>query len=104
MVFAALSGVQGAVYHARQRFLWVELAPLLTGALGWFRSSCSCLKYGVEAAAWIATLRFVFQTVLQNARHGALDDAGSEKAVRFKTRGSVSSHCSGVRLITKPIP
>jgi putative peptidoglycan lipid II flippase len=65
MVFAALSGVQGAVYHARQRFLWVELAPLLTGALGLVPLVVFLPEYGVEAAAWIATLRFVFQTVLQ---------------------------------------
>ena len=65
MVFTALSGVQAAVYHARQRFLWVELAPLLTGALGLVPLVVFLPEYGVEAAAWIATLRFVFQTVLQ---------------------------------------
>jgi len=65
MVFTALSGVQAAVYHARQRFLWVELAPLLTGALGLIPLVVFLPEYGVEAAAWITTLRFVFQTLLQ---------------------------------------
>jgi putative peptidoglycan lipid II flippase len=65
MVFTALSGVQGAVYHARQRFLWVELAPLLTGALGLVPLIVFLPEYGVEAAAWITTLRFVVQTLLQ---------------------------------------
>jgi putative peptidoglycan lipid II flippase len=65
MVFTALSGVQAAVYHARQRFLWVELAPLLTGALGLVPLVVFLPEYGVEAAAWITTLRFVFQTLLQ---------------------------------------
>jgi len=65
MVFTALSGVQGAVYHARQRFLWVELAPLLTGTLGLILLVAFLPEYGVEAAAWITTLRFVFQTMLQ---------------------------------------
>jgi putative peptidoglycan lipid II flippase len=65
MVFAALSGVQAAVYHARQRFLWVELAPLLTGTLGLVPLVVLLPEYGVEAAAWITTLRFVLQTLLQ---------------------------------------
>jgi putative peptidoglycan lipid II flippase len=65
MVFTALSGVQGAVYHARQRFVWVELAPLLTGTLGLVPLVVFLPEYGVEAAAWITTLRFVFQTLLQ---------------------------------------
>jgi putative peptidoglycan lipid II flippase len=65
MVFAALSGVQGAVYHARQRFLWVELAPLLTGTLGLVPLVVLLPEYGVEAAAGITTLRFVLQTLLQ---------------------------------------
>ena len=65
MVFTALAGVQAAVYHARQRFLWVELAPLLTGALGLVPLVVFLPEYGVEAAAWITTLRFVFQTMLQ---------------------------------------
>jgi putative peptidoglycan lipid II flippase len=65
MVFTALAGVQAAVYHARQRFLWVELAPLLTGALGLVPLVVFLPEYGVEAAAWITTLRFIFQTMLQ---------------------------------------
>ena len=65
MIFTALSGVQAAVYHARQRFLWVELAPLLAGALGLIPLIVFLPEYGVEAVAWIATLRFAFQTLLQ---------------------------------------
>jgi putative peptidoglycan lipid II flippase len=65
MIFSALCGVQAAVYHARQRFLWVELAPLLVGALGLVPLVAFLPEYGVEAAAWIAALRFVFQTLLQ---------------------------------------
>jgi putative peptidoglycan lipid II flippase len=65
MVFFALSGVQAAVYHARQRFLWVELAPLLIGAFGLVPLIVFLPEYGVEAAAWITTLRFVVQTLLQ---------------------------------------
>ncbi|HTE89416.1 MAG TPA: lipid II flippase MurJ, partial [Terriglobales bacterium] len=50
---------------ARQRFLWVELAPLLAGALGLIPLIVFLPEYGVEAVAWIATLRFAFQTLLQ---------------------------------------
>jgi len=53
------------VYHARQRFFWVELAPLLTGAVGLVPLVLFLPVYGVEAAAWITTLRFVSQTLLQ---------------------------------------
>ena len=65
MIFTALSGVQAAVYHAQQKFLWVELVPLLTGTLGLVPLVVLLPEYGVEAAAWITTLRFVFQTLLQ---------------------------------------
>jgi putative peptidoglycan lipid II flippase len=65
MIFTALSGVQAAVYHARQRFMWVELAPLLTGALGLVPLVVFLPRYGVETAAWITTLRLVLQTLLQ---------------------------------------
>ena len=65
MIFTALSGVQVAVYHAQQKFLWVELVPLLIGTLGLVPLVVLLPEYGVEAAAWITTLRFVFQTLLQ---------------------------------------
>jgi putative peptidoglycan lipid II flippase len=65
MVFTALSGVQAAGYHARQRFVWVELAPLVTGGLGFLPLVFFLPTHGVEAVAWISTLRFAFQTLLQ---------------------------------------
>lgn len=65
MVFTALSGVQAAVYHARQRFIWVELAPLITGSLGFLALILFLPRYGVEVVAWISTLRFAFQNLLQ---------------------------------------
>ena len=65
MVFTALSGVQGAVYHARQRFVWVELAPLIAGSLGFLLLIWALPKYGVEAVAWVITLRLIVQTFLQ---------------------------------------
>jgi putative peptidoglycan lipid II flippase len=65
MVFTALSGVQAAVYHARQRFIWVELAPLITGCLGLLALIFFLPRYGVEAVAWISTLRFAFHILLQ---------------------------------------
>ena len=71
MVFGALSGVQWAVYHSRQRFVWAELAPLISlgfciGPLVW-----ALPRYGVEAAAWIGVLRLVIQTALQMPVLGA---------------------------------
>jgi putative peptidoglycan lipid II flippase len=71
MVFTALSGVQAAVYHARQRFIWVELAPLITGCLGLLALIFFLPRYGVEAAAWISTLRFAFHILLQMPSMGS---------------------------------
>ena len=65
MVFTALSGVQGAVYHARQRFVWVELAALISLGLCFFPLIWALPRYGVEAAAWISALRLIIQTLLQ---------------------------------------
>ena len=71
MVFTALSGVQWAVYHARQRFIWAELAPLISGGLGFVPLIWALPRYGVEAAAWIGTLRLIVQTLLQMPSMGA---------------------------------
>lgn len=64
MVFTALSGVLWAGYHARQRFIWAELTPVIgtTAALGLLIWALP--KYGIVAAAWVAVVRVVLQTLL----------------------------------------
>jgi putative peptidoglycan lipid II flippase len=64
MLFAGINGVQWATYHARQQFLWAELAPLLSGACSLLVLVWALPRFGITAAAWITTLRMALQTLL----------------------------------------
>lgn len=64
MVLSAINGVQWAAYHARQRFILPELAPLLAGVLAFPILVWTLPRYGVVAAAWITVLRLGMQTFL----------------------------------------
>lgn len=64
MVFAAVNGVQWAVYHARQQFLWAEFTPILSSVVSLFLLIWLLPIYGVTAAAWISMLRMALQTLL----------------------------------------
>lgn len=64
MIFNAINGVQWASYHARQKFLWVEFVPILTSLLGLALLVWALPRYGIIAAAWIASLRFALQFLL----------------------------------------
>ena len=64
MVFTAINGVQWAAYHARRRFLWAELAPLLVNGLCLPILVWSLPRFGIVAAAWVNTLRTALITAL----------------------------------------
>lgn len=64
MVFAAINGVQWAVFHARQRFLWAEFTPILASIFALLLLIWALPRFGVIAAAWIGTLRMGMQTLL----------------------------------------
>ena len=64
MVFAATNSVQWAAYHARQQFLWAEFTPILANAFAFLLLIWALPRFGVVAAAWIATLRMGVQTLL----------------------------------------
>lgn len=64
MVFAAINGVQWAVYHARQRFLWAEFTPILASVFALLLLVWALPRFGVIAAAWIGALRMGVQTLL----------------------------------------
>lgn len=64
MVFAAINGVQWAVYHARQQFLWAESTPILASATAFLLLIWALPRFGVIAAAWINTLNMGAQTLL----------------------------------------
>lgn len=80
MVFTAINGVQWATYHARQQFVWAELAPILASALALLLLIWALPRFGVIAAAWISTLRMGLQTLLLTP--------GMGKPVRFDLRSS----------------
>ncbi|AKU10188.1 virulence factor MVIN family protein [Azoarcus sp. CIB] len=71
MVFAALNGVQWAAYHAQQKFVWAEIASLLSGVISIALLIWALPIYGVVAAAWIASLRMGLQTALLTSSMGA---------------------------------
>ncbi len=64
MVLSAINGVQWAAYHARQKFVWPEFAPVLAGAFAFLLLIWALPRLGVVAAAWIITLRVALQTLL----------------------------------------
>ena len=57
MVFTALLSVLWSTYHARSRFLWAELTPVLGSAAGFALLLWTLPRFGVQAAAWTAVVR-----------------------------------------------
>ncbi|MBN1309938.1 MAG: polysaccharide biosynthesis C-terminal domain-containing protein [Anaerolineae bacterium] len=64
MVFTALTGVLWAAYHARQRFIWAELTPVIGTGVSLALTIWLLPHFGVLAAAWANVARFVLQTIL----------------------------------------
>jgi putative peptidoglycan lipid II flippase len=64
VVFSAVNGVQWATYHARQEFLWAEIAATLAGAVCLGLLIWVLPTYGPTGAAWLLTLRFALLTLL----------------------------------------
>ncbi|HEY0006814.1 MAG TPA: lipid II flippase MurJ [Pyrinomonadaceae bacterium] len=63
MVLTAAVSVLWSIYHARQRFVWAELSPLLANCLVLLLLYKLLPVYGVAAAAWLIVLRTGLQTV-----------------------------------------
>ena len=64
MLLSAINGVQWAAYHAKNKFVWVELTSLISGLVG-LGLLVFCLPlYGIYAAAWISVFKLLFQTFL----------------------------------------
>jgi putative peptidoglycan lipid II flippase len=64
MVFAAVTSVLWSAYHARSRFIWAELSPLLAGLLTLAGLMLTLPRFGVAAAAWATVGRGALQTML----------------------------------------
>jgi putative peptidoglycan lipid II flippase len=57
MVFTASLSVLWSAYHARNRFIWAELAPVLASVLALAALVPALPRYGVAAAAWASVAR-----------------------------------------------
>lgn len=57
MVFSAATAVLWSVYHARRKFIWVELSALLSTLISLALLMWALPRYGVTAAAGCAVLR-----------------------------------------------
>jgi putative peptidoglycan lipid II flippase len=64
MVLTASVAVLWSVYHARQRFVWAELSPVLANLVALVLIVMLLPVYGVVAAVWIIALRTLLQMVL----------------------------------------
>ena len=57
MIFTASVSVLGSVYHAKQKFIWVELSTLLSSLIGLVLLIKCLPAYGVTGAALLIVLR-----------------------------------------------
>lgn len=71
MTFSALTGVQWAVYHARQQFVWAEMVPFFCSLLAFCLLLWVLPRHGVVGAAWIGVLRSILQVVIMMPIMGA---------------------------------
>jgi putative peptidoglycan lipid II flippase len=61
MVFTASVSVLWSIYHARQRFIWAELSPVISNMIALLLLVKLLPLYGVAAAAWVIVLRTALQ-------------------------------------------
>ena len=64
MFFTAINGVQFAVYHARQKFLWAEFVPVLSGIFAFILLVWALPRFGIISAVWISIFRMFLQSLL----------------------------------------
>lgn len=64
MIFTASASVLWSVYHARQRFIWVELSTLLSNVIALVLILKLLAIYGVTGAALVIVLRTALQVAL----------------------------------------
>ncbi len=64
MVFTASLSVLWSAYHARNRFIWAESAPVLASVLALAALVPALPRYGVVAAAWANVARSALPVVL----------------------------------------
>lgn len=64
MVFTASVSVLWSVSYAQQKFIWVELSPVIAGCVALFVMARTLPQFGITAAAWAIVLRTAMQVVL----------------------------------------
>lgn len=63
MVGSALIAVLACVYHARQKFLMIEITSTISGFIGLCFLIWGLPRYGVQAAAWATVIKTFFQVL-----------------------------------------
>jgi putative peptidoglycan lipid II flippase len=61
MILTASVSVLWSIYHARQKFVWAELSPVLSNFVALLLLIKLLPVYGVAAAAWVIVLRTALQ-------------------------------------------
>lgn len=61
MVLTASVAVLWSIYHARQRFIWAELSPVISNVVAVLLLVKLLPLYGIAAAAWVIVLRTALQ-------------------------------------------
>ncbi|HKZ80669.1 MAG TPA: lipid II flippase MurJ [Pyrinomonadaceae bacterium] len=64
VVLTASVAVLWSVSYAREKFIWVELSPVLAGAAALLVMSRTLPQFGIVAAAWAIVLRTALQVVM----------------------------------------
>jgi len=82
MPFIAFNSVLWSIYHARLKFIFAELSPLLSSAGGLAFLLWGLPRFGVAVAAWAMVLRGAIQTVV------LAPGLGLYRRPSWKTQGS----------------
>lgn len=61
MVFTASVSVLWSTYHARRKFIWAELSPVIANLIAFAVLIYALPIYGIVAAAWVVVLRTLLQ-------------------------------------------
>lgn len=63
MVFVSVYSVLSVIYQARRRYIWPEVAPLITGILGLGALVLLLPRFGIYAVVWVAVFRAAVNSV-----------------------------------------
>ena len=63
MFFTALSGLLGAAYNSRKKYIWVNVSNVLSSAICLVFLAYFLIPHGIKTAAWALVIRSIFLTL-----------------------------------------